>query len=110
MQIDDYGEYWKVIVNPAVVVEQDFPMKSSREGTPTFLAGIGYDPRPPAGHKMGYMLYPKNVWSQEELMNDEQVKKMTMRCNVCSALDLAKRSVDTHAEQPNGVQTPAHRQ
>jgi len=107
MQIDDHGEYWKVVVDPAVVVEQDFPMKSSREGDPTFLAGIGYDPRPPAKHKIGYMLYPKNVWSREELTNDEQVKKMTMRCNVCSALDLAKRSVDTNAEQPIGAQTPA---
>jgi len=109
MQIDDYGEHWKVIVNPAVLVEQDFPMTSSRAGKPTFLAGIGYDPRPPAGHKMGYMLYPKNVWSREELMNDEQIKKMTMHCNVCSALDVAKRSIETKTEpiaQPLSAPAP----
>ena len=106
MEINEHGEYWKVIVNPAVVVEQDFPMQSSRAGAPTFLAGIGYDPRPPAGHKMGYMLYPKNVWSREELMNDAQVQKMTMRCNVCSALDLAKQSVDAKAKEPSIAPPP----
>lgn len=93
MEITSEGQDWKVIVDPGVVVEQEYPMESSRPGTPPFVVGIGYDPRPPAGHKMGYTLYPKNIWTRKELETDEQIRKMTLRCNVCNALDVAKRNM-----------------
>jgi len=102
MEIIDDGTNWKVVIDPAITTSQEYPMESSRPGTPPFVVGIGYD-RLSGGHKMGYALYPKTIWTRQELETNEHVKKMTMRCNVCNALDLAKRNMEA-----TPTQTPTH--
>lgn len=89
MQINSYDfngkGYWRIDVNPQI---QDFEQFDFPGGA---YAAIGMDPATQS-YKISYLLYPTSIWSREELENNEQIKKLMTKCNVCSVLNQIKDS------------------
>jgi hypothetical protein len=88
----DNGDVWRAIGSRNVIMDKaqtiNYMDRNGREN------GIKYSigPDPVAnGTRIAYIDYPKNTNSLEELAADEDVPKLLMRCNVCSAMDQTAR-------------------
>ncbi len=89
VQINPYSSnganYWRIDVNPNISTYEQFDFPGGA------YAAIGLDPGTQT-YKIVYLLYPQSVWTPEELENNEQIKKLLQKCNVCSVLNQIKDS------------------
>lgn len=77
--------YWRIDVNPGIPSYELFDFPGGAR------AAIGLDPAT-QNYKIVYLLYPQNIWSREELENNEQIRRLMDKCNVCSVLNQIKDS------------------
>jgi hypothetical protein len=110
MQVLDDGDNWKLVVSDRVAVENIVNWNSSQDGKPSgYKAAIGYDPTPPAGTKIAYMLFPKREWTKAELESptyQEWLSKTVKKCNVCATIDALRQEqevgqIPTTSKQSN---------